>query len=175
LIDFPNGCFGFFNSRSLPGVSYSRAMKTNLRPFTIENQTYTPRILAVSLLAGILLVCLTGCKNNEQRAAASPDPAGIYSLVTLDGKSVPCELSHAGTSMKIQSGTFTINADGTCSSAITLTLANKQDMTKVTKAAYTRQGTELTMTWEGAGTTRGAVNGSNFVMTNEGMVFAYRK
>jgi hypothetical protein len=31
------------------------------------------------------------------------------------------------------------------------------------------------MQWEGAGTTLGSINGNTFAMTNEGMVFAYRK
>ena len=42
-------------------------------------------------------------------------------------------------------------------------------------ASYTRQGSKLTMKWEGAGMTTGTAEGDTFTMNNEGMVFAYRK
>jgi hypothetical protein len=48
-------------------------------------------------------------------------------------------------------------------------------MSREVKATYTRQGTQITMQWEGAGMTMGNVSGNTFTMTNEGMVFAYRK
>ena len=150
-------------------------MKTKPNPSIVEFQNNVPRIVALGLLAALLLVALNGCKRNAPNAPATIDPAGVYTLVSLDGKTVPCDISHEGTSMKILSGTFTITADGTCSSAIALTLPNKRDLNKVTKATWTRQGTELTMQWEGAGTTLGTVNGRTFTMTNEGMVFVYQK
>lgn len=43
------------------------------------------------------------------------------------------------------------------------------------RGTYTREGAKLTMTWEGAGTTTGTVEGDNFTMENEGMVLAYRR
>ena len=150
-------------------------MKTNPQPASVELQTYTPRIVALCLLAILLLLILTGCKGNAAAGSAKLDPAGVYSLASVDGKSVPCVISHQGPDMKIQSGTFTITADGRCSSAITISVADKRDINVVTKATWTCQGTALTMRWEGAGTTLGNVSGNNFTMTNEGMVFAYRK
>ena len=43
------------------------------------------------------------------------------------------------------------------------------------RPTYTRQGTKLTMKWEGAGITMGNVESNTFTMDNEGMVFVYRK
>jgi hypothetical protein len=48
-------------------------------------------------------------------------------------------------------------------------------ITREVKATYTRQGSKLTMQWEGAGMTTGTVEGDMFTMNNEGMVFSYRK
>jgi hypothetical protein len=52
---------------------------------------------------------------------------------------------------------------------------SRGDSAAEVKATYTRQGSTLTMQWEGAGTTTGTVQGDTFTMNNEGMAFAYRK
>ncbi len=74
--------------------------------------------------------------------------------------------------MTISSGSFSINADGTCSSKMSLA---GRDQPMEVNATYTREGPKLTMKWQGAGTTEGTVEGNAFTMTNEGMVLAYRK
>ena len=43
------------------------------------------------------------------------------------------------------------------------------------RATYTRHGSELTMQWQGAGTTVGTLTGDTFTMNNEGMMLAYQK
>jgi hypothetical protein len=93
-------------------------------------------------------------------------------LVTVDGNKVPCTVQHEGHTMTINSGSFIINADGTCSSK--MSLAGRDTPIEV-KATYTREGPKLTMQWQGAGMTIGTVEGDTFTMNNEGMVFAYRK
>jgi hypothetical protein len=136
----------------------------------VSLETYTPRIVAVSLLA----LVLTGC-TNESRAPAGIDPAGVYTLVSVDSKSLPGSLTHEGAAMTVKSGVFTINADGSCRSQTTFSVQSRPDTTREVKATYTRQGPELTMRWEGAGMTKGKIIGGQFTMTNEGMVFSYRK
>lgn len=152
-------------------------MKANYYSNRNNIETYTARIAAVALLAILLLLALTGCRNGATTTmtANAPNPVGIYSLVSVDGKSLPCVLNHAGTTMTIQSGTFTITAEGRCVSSIKLSVTNNQAMTKVTRARYTQSGDELTMKWDRAGTTRGKVNDHSFTMTNENMIFAYQK
>jgi hypothetical protein len=117
---------------------------------------------------------MTGCKN-ETSASTAINPAGIYTLVSVDGKSVPCNLTHEGVTMIVKSGTFTINADGTCRSLSIFAVPPHPDVHRDVKATYTQNGTELTMHWEGAGMTKGQINGNTFTMNNEGMVFSYRK
>jgi hypothetical protein len=149
-------------------------MKTQLNQTNLKHQSAQPRFLGLCLLSACLLLAWTGCKN-EAGSNANIDPTGVYALVSVDGKSLPCSLFHEGASPTVKSGVFTITADSHCVSQITFSLPERGDMSREVKATYTRQGTELTMQWEGAGMTMGSVNGTTFTMTNEGMVFAYRK
>jgi hypothetical protein len=58
---------------------------------------------------------------------------------------------------------------------MTFSLPSGADASREVSASYTREGSKLTMTWTGAGTTIGSVEGNTFTMDNEGMIFAYRK
>jgi hypothetical protein len=149
-------------------------MKTELNKPNIKLQSAMPHFLGLCFISAFLMLAWTGCKN-EAGSNASIDPTGVYALVSVDGKSLPCSLAHEGAALTIKSGVFTINADSNCSSQITFSVPTRGDMSREVKATYTRQGAELTMQWEGAGMTMGNVNGNTFTMTNEGMVFAYRK
>jgi hypothetical protein len=100
------------------------------------------------------------------------DISGTYALVSINGNKLP--FSHPEGAV-IRSGVFTINKDGTCSSKMTFSMPSGDDGSREVSATYTREGSKLTMTWTGAGTTTGSVEGNTFKMNNEGMVFAYRK
>ena len=149
-------------------------MKTKSQSTSLNLETYAPRILALSLLSILLLLLLTGCQH-ETRTTAPINPAGVYTLISVDGKAVPCSLTHEGTTMTVKSGTFTINGDGTCRSLSTFAVPPHPDVHRAVTATYTQQGAELTMRWERAGVTKGQVNGDQFTMNNEGMIFSYRK
>ena len=130
--------------------------------------------MALCLLTATLLPGATGCKPGAH-ANANLDPAGDYALVSVDGKNVPCDLSHEGVTLTIKSGAFTINADGTCRSQMAFSVPSHGDRSTDMKATYTRHGAELTMQWQGAGMTIGKIEGNTFTMTNEDMILAYRK
>jgi hypothetical protein len=149
-------------------------MKTIPLSTNVNLETCLPRIVAVSLLAVFLLLVLAGCKNAAP-VTAGVDPTGVYTLVSVDGKTVPCNLTHEGVAMIVKSGTFTINGDGTCRSLSTFAVPPHPDIHRNVQAAYTQQGAELIMHWKGAGTTTGQVNGDQFTMNNEGMIFSYWK
>jgi hypothetical protein len=74
--------------------------------------------------------------------------------------------------MMVHSGSFTINADGTCSSEVAF---GPQKFTRKVKATYTQEGSTLKMKWKGAGWTKGTIKGDTFTMNNEGMIFSYKK
>jgi hypothetical protein len=146
-------------------------MKTTSPP-VVEAQT--PRLPALFLLATLSLLVLAGCKSSD-RTAANVDPAGVYTLISVDGKTLPCELTHGGTAMTIKSGVFTISSNGTCRSLMNLSVPQRENISREVKATYTQKGAQLTIKWDQAGTTLGQVDGNTFTMTNEGMVLLYQK
>ena len=153
-------------------------MKANTTSKNIHLENYAPRIIALGLLATCLLLLLTGCKQKTAANVApspTPDPTGVYALVSVDGQPVPCNINHEGTAMTVQSGSYAITAYGRCTCIMVISVGSRKDMTVVTHASFQQAGAELTMTWEGAGTTTGKLTGNTFTMDNEGMAFAYRK
>ena len=173
-IDFSNVATGNINSHSSRGLGYNSSMKTNLPSGNANLETFLPRIAALSLLVVLLLLALTGCKN-QTPVTASLNPVGDYTLVSIDGRNVPCNLTHEGAAMIVKSGSFTINADGTCRSFTTFAVPPHPDVHREVKATYTQNGVALVMRWQGAGLTQGQINGNEFTMNNEGMLFSYRK
>ncbi len=120
------------------------------------------------------VVLWAGCKQPSP-PAADVNPAGTYALVSVDGNNVPCTVQHEGHAISIKSGTFIINADGTCSSLMAFSTSPNAHSSREVKATYTREGPNLTMKWEGAGMTTGKVEGDTFSMNNEGMTLTFRK
>ena len=100
---------------------------------------------------------------------------GTYALATVDGRELPATVLHGETSMVVHSGIFRINRDGTCSSKIVLSPYARAAITREVNATYTRDGASLNMQWSGAGKTRGKLDGKNFEMMNEGIVYCYRR
>ena len=156
-------------------------MKTKQNELNGEQRRATRHLLHLCLLPLFMVMVWAGCKQEAKVAAdtksvaataADINPVGTYTLVTVDGNKVPYTVQHEGHTMTINSGSFIINADGTCSSK--MSLAGRDAPIEV-KATYTREGPKLTMQWQGAGMTIGTVEGDTFTMNNEGMVFAYRK
>jgi hypothetical protein len=171
-IDFCNITIGFINSHRPAGLSYKESMKTN--PSFAENhlETYLPRIVALCLLAALALLVLSGCKS---AATADMNPAGVYTLISVNGKTVPCTVQHENTAVLVKSGVFTINTNGTCRSLSIFSVPPHGDVHREVEATYTCQGTNLIMSWKGAGMTKGYVDGNQFTMNNEGMIFSYKK
>jgi hypothetical protein len=127
--------------------------------------------LCVLLTAGLLL---TACKP-EAKVAKDVDPTGVYTLVSVNGSAVPASVAHDGTALQVRSGTFTIKADGTCSTKTGFVPPSGSEVAREVSATYTKEGSKLTMQWQGAGTTTGTIEGNTFTMNNEGMQFVYKK
>jgi hypothetical protein len=117
---------------------------------------------------------VSGCTKHYV-ASDSVGLAGEYVLVSVDGNNLPATVSHGGAALKVLSGVFTINSDGTCNSKTVFVPPTGNEIEREVAATYTIVGSELTMQWEGAGVTVGNVEGDTFTMDNEGMVFVYRK
>ena len=120
---------------------------------------------------GLLLAVLP----RHLAAAGETDSTGLYALVSVDGKTVPASIAHEGVTIQIRSGSFTIKADGNCSSKMVFSVQSGPETIREVSATYTQEGSKLTMQWKGAGKTAGALDGDSFTMNNEGMVLVYRK
>jgi hypothetical protein len=148
---------------------------TNMKPVQthIPVKAITKRALQLCFLltAGLLL---SGCRQ-EAKVATGDDPIGFYALVTVNGNKVPASVSHDGVALEVRSGTFNIKADGTCSTKTSFVPPSGTEGTREVSATYTKDGSKLTMQWQGAGTTTGTIEGNTFTMNNEGMVFVYKK
>ena len=117
---------------------------------------------------------ISACQTQPTTTEAA-DPAGVYALVSVNGKPVPASVAHQGATLQVRSGAFTINADGTCVSKIILVPPSGTEATREVRATYTKDGSKLTMQWKGAGKTVGTIDGNTFTMENEGMALVYRK
>jgi len=148
-------------------------MKLGRNRMPVRTVVSVGKLLPLNLLlvAGLFL------STTQAKAQGVDDngPPGVYTLVTVNGSKLPAKVSHGDVAIQVRSGTFTINADGTCSSKVVFGSPSGDDVTRKVNATYTREGAELNMQWEGAGKTAGTFEGDSFTMNNEGMIFAYKK
>lgn len=171
-------------------MGYNKVMHSKLIVTDRSFSQFFGLPLAAFLLASGLALLGSGCgpapqggsgdSANATAGAKSPaaapktaaEPFGTYALIDVDGKKVPCSITHEGQSMTIQSGSLLVNRDGTCVSKVAVA---GEDAASETKATFQQEGSTLKMKWEGAGTTIGNLDGNTLKMSNEGMIFTYRK
>lgn len=124
----------------------------------------------------VCVCCLSSCTRTSVNGTGGQDPTGVYTLVSVDGSTLPANVSHGDHETRVYSGLFTINADGTCSSKTVFgPPLGDNKVTREVNATYTQKGTTLNMKWQGAGQTEGIVEGDTFTMNNEGMLFSYQR
>ena len=146
---------------------------------------FVPWCILCALTACVLL---SGCKRAEAPRPATPAPspaaadavklpdnAGSYTLVSINGTPLPFTVTDEGPGMRVTSGTFTSRPDGTCATVTAFVMPSGQAQSREVSATYTRDGSRLTMQWQGAGVTNGTIEGDTFTMDNEGQIFLYRK
>jgi hypothetical protein len=135
------------------------------------------RQFKIALIFGLILsfgLVMFKCKKQEMYSKGY-EFAGEYILVSVNGKSVPTSISHEGATLQVLSGAFSINEDGTCKSKTVFVPPSGIEVTREVNATYTKNGSRLTMQWEGAGKTVGIIQDSSFVMDNEGMELEYKR
>jgi hypothetical protein len=129
-------------------------------------------------LAALVLLSLAFSSIASAQPPASqptPDITGTYTLVSVNGDDVPAVITHDDVSITIRGGSFVIKADGNCVSRMVILAPNGQEVAREVAGTYTRDGSKLTIQWQGAGTTEGAADGKTFTMDNAGMVLTFRK
>jgi hypothetical protein len=146
---------------------------------------FVPWCILCALTACVLL---SGCKRAETPRPATPasspaaadtarlpDITGTYTCVSINGTPLPYTITHEGPGIRVTSGTFTIRPDGTCGGVSDFVMPSGEAQHQEVSATYMRDGSKLTIQWQGAGVTSGTVEGDTFTMENEGQVLLYRK
>lgn len=170
-IEIPMGRWQGFDSVSGRDTGYERRM----RAMCFEKATPPGPVywVATSLLGLLAVACLVvGCKGRPKPVGGGAEE---FQLVTVDGRALPCVVGSERGRPEVRSGRFTVRPDGTCESDITFVVGGRGEVQRSVRADYVRNGDHLTMRWRGAGTTLGEIAGDNFSMTNEGVVFVYRR
>jgi hypothetical protein len=139
--------------------------------FKMKTQLVIALKLIFVLAAGLIM---SACAKQES-TPNNADFAGVYALVSVNGSHVPASITHEGVAVQVRSGTFTISADGTCSTKTVFVPPNGTEVAREVSATYTKDGSKLTMAWKGAGRTTGTIQDNTFTMNNEGMVLEYKK
>lgn len=136
------------------------------------------RSTALSSMFLPAMLSLVACQGASRTPRPTPDMAevaGTYALVSVDANPLPATVNHGGTALEVRSGSFTIGADGRCSSTTVFLPPSGRETVREVHAVFAKDGATLTMWWEGAGTTTGAVDGNTFTLHNEGLLFLYRR
>ncbi len=153
----------------------------------LMNKTRKSIALWFMVMMGLPVACNVSQEPNKQAPDVSPawsqekvegsgEFAGTYHLVTIDDHAVPYAPVHEGhQAPQIVSSILTLNGDGKFISTMkygeTPNLTGSRDF----KGTYTREGSGLTLSWEGAGQTNVTLEGDKITMNNEGMFFVYQR
>ena len=148
-------------------------MRTYRTRVNRDRTDYTPRVIAFFVL--LVLLLWAAARGQAQAAEKAIDVAGVYTLMSVDGRSVPSAINHDGKVMNVHSGTFTITTNAQVTSLMTVSVGDRKNLRVERTATYTLTNSELTMKSQNAGTTKGRIVGRTFTMTNEGMAYVYRK
>ncbi len=131
----------------------------------------TAKEVCLLLLAGFLFPACT----KPESSIRDSDFAGVYRLFSVNGNLLPANIDHEGSALQVRSGTFILNSDSTCSTRTVFVPPSGTEIAREVSATYTKEGSKLTIQWQGAGTTVGTIQGNTFTMDNEGMLLVYKK
>ncbi len=105
--------------------------------------------------------------------------AGLYTLETIDGDPLPVLLVQVGDNkIEVTAGSVTLNADRTCSDSLTLETTqsgNVESDTASELCTYTTDGQAITLTYTDNTVSVGTIIGSALTITDDGVVFIFRK
>ena len=100
---------------------------------------------------------------------------GKYELVKVDGKPVPAQVDHGTTAILVVSGQMNFEPENNCTSLTVFSPIGGENIERRVTATFTRNGSEIDLTWHGAGRTKGTFENNAFTMNNEGMIFSYQR
>ena len=120
-------------------------------------------------------LCLSACKDTSKNTTQASDDADTYSLVTVNGNKVPYIPVPEGSAPKVQSGAFTLNADGTVIHSTNFGQVDGKELSHDSRGTYILDGSRLSFQWKGGGKTTATLEGNTLTLDWEGAIFVYRK
>ncbi len=132
---------------------------------------HSPLKLCFLLAAGLVV---SAC-NNRDSDTNGRDITGEYALVATNGNKLPADITLEGTTLKVRSGTLTLNADGTCTSETIFITPPGDEVTRQGKATYTKEGSKLDILWKGDVASVGTIEGNTLSVDGGGMLLEYKK
>jgi len=105
---------------------------------------------------------------------------GMYILQTIDGDPLPWVLFQIGDDkIEVTAGSVTLNEDRTCSDSITLRSTVSEEVTTDTATdvcTYTTNSQAVTLSYPADNTvSSGSIIGSALTITDDGIIFIFRK
>ena len=116
------------------------------------------KLVMMGLLA--LGLCLPACQKASSTAQPS-DHTGTYTLVTINGNKLPFTPPHEGGAPEVESGSITLQADGTFTSAMSYGPPEAKIPSRDFSGTYTRDGSRFSLQWKGAGTNTATLEGKH--------------
>ena len=126
-----------------------------------------------------LTIALSSSSTSPGSAVPNADTvvvAGTYVLQSLDAKVLPASITEGGMSVEVTASTMTLTAGDSIQVSTTFRVSSAATpITQVVRGTYRVQGTTLSFSYENGGTNSGTLNGSTLQMTNDGVVWLYRR
>ena len=120
-------------------------------------------------------LCLTACKDTSNNTTQASDDTGTYTLATVNGNKVPYTPVPEGSAQQVESGTFTLNTDGTVTHATNFGRIDGEVLAPVSHGTYTLDGSRLSFQWKSGDATTATLEGNTLTLNWEGEIFVYRK
>ena len=130
------------------------------------------------LTLALPIIVLCGCSKSSSSGATGVTAAevGVYSLQSLNSAPLPTSISEGGVPVEVTAGTLTLSAgNGLQISTTFRQTPGASPQTRVVSGKYQLTGTSLAFTYTNGGANSGTLNGTTIQMTNEGIVWAYRR
>jgi hypothetical protein len=130
-------------------------------------------------LLPMLIVPLVACGGSGGPSSPSPTTTsaeiGTYALASLNGRPLPTTISEGSTQVEVLSGTLTLGAGNGLRVSTTFRSSGGAPVTQDVSGTYRLQGSSLTFSYTNGGANTATLTGDTLQMTNEGVVWLYRR
>ena len=127
-----------------------------------------------SIALAMAIVVVLGCAKSTAPTISAE--VGVYTLQSVDAKALPATIISDGVVVEVSAGTLTLGAGNSLQISTTYRLPTAvTPQTSVVAGKYSMRGTSLSCTYSNGGTNGGVMNGSTVEMTNDNLLWSYRR